>query len=55
MYTTFSGGRQANINNFVTGMSPACVDDTDYACLSLDDVHSWDAVGIWTNQVTLQR
>jgi hypothetical protein len=31
-------------------MSPACVDDTEYDCLSLSDIHSWGTVAIWANQ-----
>ena len=38
------------MKTFIVGMSPACVDDTQYPCLSLSNVHSWETVGIWANQ-----
>ena len=41
---------QENVKTFLVGMSPACVDDTEYVCLDLSNVHSWQEVGIWANQ-----
>ena len=43
-------GRGVSRAEFITGMSPACVDDTEYDCLSLSDIHSWGTVAIWANQ-----
>jgi len=37
---------QSNIKNFIVGMSPACL-DSEYACLALKDIHSWETAAIW--------
>ena len=37
---------QSNIKNFIVGMSPACL-DSEYDCLGLDDIHSWETAAIW--------
>jgi hypothetical protein len=37
---------QSNIKNFIVGMSPACL-DSEYPCLGLDDINSWEMAAIW--------
>ena len=45
---------QSNVKNFLVGMSPACVDDTEYPCLDLTEMRAWEHVAIWTNQSVIK-
>ena len=44
---------QSNVRSFVEDTSPAC-EDSPYDCIDLPDVHTWDAMAIWTNQSVIQ-